>query len=172
MAKTVEITDLIEEPPVIAGPHGRAWTCDLAEGRRIMAIRPEDDATLIDWVIEAPWAHPVWHSYSLVLVHLRPMPDGRETKFHLPCASHEMWLYALDARRDRRPLIATGIVEGHWLQPGNFAAQFIEANDADALARVARTVQDICDGVLSPDTDFMREWIARFGDNMTKREFR
>src|SRR5215831_4724961 len=91
----IEVTDQITATPDIIGHHGRAWKCHLDEGRRIKDARPEDDATLAHWVIEAPWAHPCWHSYSLVLIHLRPMPDGRETKFYLPCASHEMWLYAL-----------------------------------------------------------------------------
>lgn len=175
---TAAITDPIATAPDLTGPHGRAWKCNLVEGRRLAGIAPEDDAALVHWVIEAPWAHPAWHSYSLMLIHLRPLaPHLGTTRFYLPCATHEMWLYALDPQKDRRPLIATGMRERHWLQPGNFAAQFTEASDpavgdADALARIARTVQEICDGVLSPDTDFKREWIARFGDAMVRKEYR
>jgi hypothetical protein len=170
--QSVEIKDPIAAAPDISGSCGRAWKCDLAEGRRRMGVRDEDDAALVHWVIEAPWAHPCWHSYSLVMVHLRPMADGRETKFYLPCASHELWLYALDPDADRGELLATAIVGSCWLRPGNFAGQFVELGDADALARVERTVREICDGSLSPDTDFQREWVKRFGDNMIKREFR
>jgi len=171
-AAPVEFTDPIATPPDLAGPLGRAWKCNLAAGRRIMAVDAEDDATLVHWVIEAPWAHPAWHSYSLVLVHLRPMSARGETRFYLPCASHEMWLCALDARQDRRPLIGSGIVQKHWLRPMNFAAQFTEENDAGALVRIERTVVEICQGELSPDTDFQRQWVERFGDNMIRKEFR
>jgi hypothetical protein len=171
-AAPAAIADPIATAPDLSGPHGRAWKCNFTEGWRIMGVRPEEDATLVHWLIEAPWAHPAWHSYSLVLVHLRPLPDGRDTFFYLPCASHEMWLWAIDAGEDRRPLIATGVVQGHWLQPQNFAAQFTEESDAAALARIERAVQEICDGVLSPDTDFKRDWVKRFGDNMIKLEYR
>jgi len=167
---TAEVKDPVMLPPDMVGPKGLAWKCNLAEGRRLKGFREEDDATLVHWLIEAPWAHPAWHSYSLILVHLRPMPNQpRET--YLPCASHELWLYACNPDMERTPMIMTGIPEGRWLAPVNFAAQFVEPNDADALARIDRVVEEICAGTLSPDTDFQREWVKRFGDNMIMREF-
>lgn len=161
----VEITDPIDAPPGISGPHGRAWHCDLDANRRHLNVSPENDASLVHWVIEAPWAHPAWHSYSLVLVHLRPLPNGFENLIYLPDATHEMWLHALDPSKDRRQLIA-GHHAGHWMRPMNFAAQFIEGRDEEALVRIQNAVSDICTGRLSPDTDFRREWCARFGNNM------
>lgn len=166
-APLVEIKDPITAEPVISGPHGKAWLCDTAKGREIMGLSGENDATLAHWIVEAPWAHPAWHSYSIVLVHLRPMPDNQETIFYLDDATHEMWLYALNPECDRNPVIERAIVEGPcWLHPGNFAAQFIEITDDLARFRVKDAVRMICDGTLSPDTDFRSMWEHLFGDNM------
>ncbi len=168
----VAITDPVTAQPSISGEHGKAWLCDLAFGRELKNIREEDDATLAHWIVEAPWAHPGWHSYSIVLVHLRPMADDRPTTFYLDDATHEMWVFALDPEMDRNPIILTGIVAGSWLQPKNFAAQFIEINDDLALIRIRQAVQAICDGTLSPDTDWMSAWAKLFGDNMIKEPWR
>jgi hypothetical protein len=161
----------ITAPPTLTGKHGRAWSADLAAGRRKMRIDVSQDATLVHWIIEAPWAHPAWHSYSLVLVHLRPMADRRETRFYLDGATHEFWLYALNPETDHNDTVETGISRG-WLHPKNFAAQFIEISDDLALERIERSVQMICDGKLSPDTDWQQAWVDLYGNNMIKREYR
>lgn len=158
----------VHAPPAQYGPHGKAWLCDLKAARRKHGVTPEQDATLDHWLIEAAWAHPIWHSYSLVLVHLRPLADGRKTLFYLPDATHEIWLYALDPEADREKAIADGTALGSWLAPKNFAAQFIEITDDLARERVRAAVQKICDGKLSPDTDYTSQWAALFGDNMLK----
>jgi hypothetical protein len=167
-----KITDNVTLPPAIIGPYGRAWFCDNGAGRKQMGIRDDSDATLAHWVVEAPYAHPVWHSYSIVLLHLRPMFDDRPTIFYVDGATHEMWVYALNPGVDREPLIKTGIVDGSWLFPGNFGAQFIEIADELAALRIKQAVQSICDGQLSPDTDHQRAWQALFGSNMIKKEWR
>lgn len=164
----VEIKYPVSMVPVVSGEHGRAWVCNLKAGRRELGIGDDVDATLDHWVVEAPWAHPAWHSYSIVLVHLRPMADGRKTKFYIDDATHEMWVYAIDPQANRNKLIANGLVKGAWLHPGNFAAQFIEIRDELARERIRKAVQEICDGRLSPDTDYTRMWIERFGDNMMR----
>ena len=161
------INDPVTAPPVVSGPHGRAWLCDLGASRLVRDIRPEDDATITHWVVEAPWAHPCWHSYTIILVHLRPMPNKHETLFYLDGATHELWVYALDPRKDRNKLLL-GRETDYCLQPGNFAAQFIEVTDELAFARVRAAVQEICNGDLCPDTDFIRDWARLFGDNMLK----
>lgn len=162
------ITDKIEAPPTLQGHHGKAWLCDVAAGLRRLGITAEQDSILAHWVIEAPWAHPAWHSYSLVLIHLRPLPDRRKTLFYLDDATHEIMLYAIGPDADRNGMVQTGMAERVWLHPGNFAAQLIEPDDDLAKARIRATVQDIIDGQLSPDTDFTREWVRRFGDNMMR----
>ena len=114
--------EAINIAPTITDTHGRAWTVDLAALRTTLGVKAEDDAGVAQWVVEAPWAHPLWHSYLLALVHLRPMPDGRPTKLYLIGATHELWLYALNPEHPREPLIV-GKNGARYLQPINFAAQ-------------------------------------------------
>jgi hypothetical protein len=164
-----DITHPVGTEPVLKGEHGRAWLCSLDEGYKRMGIKPEQDACICHWVIEAAWAHPAWHSYSLFCQHLRPMAGyDQPVIFHLEDATHELLLFSLDPRKDRESLIKTGIVDGRWLQPANFAAQFIELDDELARSRIRSTVQEIVDGTLSPDTDFLQMWVKRFGGNMVK----
>src|SRR5689334_15922965 len=87
--------DKVAKTPDLVGRYGRAWRADLAEGRRRHNVNPELDAALVLWVIEAPWARPAWHSYALMLAHLRPTPHLHPPKIHLDGATHELWLYAL-----------------------------------------------------------------------------
>lgn len=166
------VTDAVAIPPDLIGQYGRAWRCDLAAGLAKMKIDPALNATLVHWVIEAPFAHPVWHSYSIVLVHLHPTPHIQETKIFLDGATHEMWVYAMNPDIPRTDLIRTGIVKYHWMQPINFAAQFIEVRDKLALDRIQSTVREIIEGRLSPDTDYQSDWVKLFGDNMVKAEYR
>lgn len=170
-APPINIKDPIPDAPVVQGPHGRAWLCNTAEARRIMNCPPDRDASLDHWVVEAPWAHPAWHSYSILLTHLRDIP-GMQTKFYIPQATHEMHVYALDPDKDRRELIRTAIPKRHWMQPTNFAAQFIEITDDLARTRIAASVRLICDGKLSPDVDFQQQWIALYNNSMIKKAYR
>lgn len=161
------IKDQITAPAVVSGPNGRAWLCDLAAVRQSIGVGADQDGTLAHWIVEAPEAHPLWHSYSIVLVHLRPMADGRKTLIYLDDATHEIWLMAIDPKANRNRML-TKVVPAPWLEPKNFAAQFIEASDDLARERVQRAVTMICVGALNPDTDFNRHWEALFGSNMMK----
>lgn len=168
---TRKMTD-IAIPPNESGPGGPAWLQDLAATRASYGVKPENDAMIAAWVIEASWAHPVWHSYYLSLVHLRPLPDDRETMIYLRGATHEMVLMALNPDFPLEPLIAGEKGALHFLTPANFAAQLIADSDAAAAERIRlEAVQPIVQGVLSPDTDFRAAWIARFGDNMMRKDF-
>jgi len=166
------IKDPIILPPVISGEAGKAWACNLVEGHRKSGIPIEHDACLGHWVIEAPAAHPFWHSYSLILIHLRQMPNFPPPEIHFQDATHEIWIVALDPEKDRNTMLDDGIVKGHWLHPVNFAAQFIEITDDEAVKRVKSTIQMICDGKLNPDTDGRAEWVRLYGDNMLKDEYK
>lgn len=162
--------------PKISGDKGQAWLCDHMAGLRAKFDDERDiehnSAVVASYVVEAPWAHPAWHSYWICLVHLRPLPDPkRETIFYLPMATHEFWLYALDPDADRDAIIATGAPFGI-LKPINFSAQFIEATDLLAIGRIEAAIRDICAGTLTPDVDGRREWVRLFGDNMLKQEYR
>lgn len=158
--------------PTFEGDHGRAWRIDL-ENARAKHNPDLEDATLDYWVIEAPFAHPVWHSYAIIIVHLRAMPDHRETKLYREGATHEFWVIALDPEGDRTKLIDTARASDetcHWLLPFNFSAQLVEANDTEARQKIEDAVHDVADGKLNPDTDFIRMWVQRFGGHMLKTE--
>ena len=167
-----EIKHAVQAAPVIHDKRGRAWLCDMAEGCRRLGVPSAENCALAHWVVEAPWAHPAWHSYSLLLMHLRPLPGMPEPKRYMEFATHELILHALNPDMPLDELIATGLIKGQLLTPTNFAAQIVELEDDDARARIRAAVEDICAGKLSPDTDHRRAWEARFGNNMVKREFR
>lgn len=161
-AASPEIVDL---PPAFTGAAGRAWTVDLDAAYVRLGRARAEGAEVCAWVVEARWAHPVWHSYWIDLAHLRPVA-GHQRPFtvYLAGATHELVLMALDPDALLRPMIGGGPVQA--LAPVNFAAQFVAENDAMALRRVELAVQAICDGRLSPDTDFRDAWIALFGAHM------
>lgn len=159
--------------PDYQGKRGRAWKCDLDAMRKELGPDAKGDGTLVNWVIEAPYAHPFWHSYALVLVHLRPTERLPNPVLNTTGATHEFWLWALTPEADR-PAIVRGDPQAGlpFLEPMNFGAQLVEANDDEAMQRIEDTMKDICDGVLNPDTDFQQLWVNRFGDSLFKLEHR
>jgi hypothetical protein len=162
--------DQVATAPTLVGTHGRAWKRDNAAARARYNVAEQDDAQISMWIVEAPAAHPFWHSYMVSLVHLRPMPDGRETILYHPDASHELVIFALDPEQPRQPSIDGAFP--NLLHPANFAAQLIMASDEEAASRIEGAVSLILSGELSPDTDHLSKWRALFGDNMIRKEFR
>ena len=65
--------------PQINGPHAQAWKYDLDAFREANKTS-RADSSVASWVIRAPWANPLWHSYALHLLHLRPLHTARQTK--------------------------------------------------------------------------------------------
>lgn len=92
----VPIADPIDRSPTIAGEAARAWKVDLTSAQVRAGIHSALDSRLVFWVIECPWANAAWHSYALVLAHLRDQPIGPSVSRRR--ASHELSLYALDPR--------------------------------------------------------------------------
>lgn len=144
--------------PTLTGAHGMAWLIDL---EAIAAKHPGSapaEAQACGWLVYAPYAHQLWHSYAISCINLRDIPGIPPAKLNLPGATHELMVFALDPERpmrvDDRPA---------YLAPANFVAQFIEPTDEAAAARIRQAVQDVCDAKLNPDTDYMRHWIHRFG---------
>lgn len=159
--------DPITTAPTIEDTHGKAWAVDIDRCYRELNTERAAGADLGSWLVEAPWAHPFWHSYWINLIHLRPIPAiTREVRVYLEGATHEIWVMALDPDAPRQPQLDSGRMQT--LQPINFSAQFIEPTDADALKRVEDAVREICAGRLSPDTDFIHAWGAKFGRNMLR----
>jgi hypothetical protein len=160
--------DPIRIKPVYSTDIARAWKLDPARAQKRMKVPANHDGTVAIWIVEAPWAHPLWHSYGLVVVHLRPHPCCPEPKIYLEGATHEVWLYALDPNKPRHLMINR--CDMKFLLPLNFAAQIIEETDEKAAERLEKAVKEILDGKLIPDTDYISMWVARFGDNMIRRK--
>lgn len=156
-----------DREPDLSGPHGKAWKVDVeAVARRYPGSAPAE-LTPCAWIVEARWAHPIWHSYGLACISLRTHPGWQPAVIRMQGATHELFLYALNPDQHRalndRPAM---------LSPLNFGAQFIADSDEAARQRIEETVRDIIEGRLNPDTDARRQWIARFGDNSIKPEWR
>lgn len=142
----------ITVPPDLLGPFGKAWVYDRPNA-------PPIPASLRVWVVEAAWAHPVWHSYLIGVCHLRPLEGCPPAVINLPGATHEVTVMALDPDHPiphKRPGPLC------YLTPLNFAGQWIATDDAAAMAKVEGCVRDILAHNLSPDTDYIQHWIARF----------
>lgn len=157
-----EINDPIAVVPTIMDAHGKAWRLDLDKWSKSGGIRRDAHAGIASWIVEAPFAHPFWHSYIINLIHLRPVAGLSAPQIYLAGATHEIFVNALDPAKDRRPTVDC-VAPPYCLTPCNFAGQFIEPNDQSAIERAEEAVRDICRGTLSPDTDFVSQWIARFG---------
>jgi hypothetical protein len=138
--------------------------------RSKLGLTAVEDASLDVWLVEARWAHPLWHSYLIPLVHLRPMPDGRKTILYRDDATHEFWVYALDPGQPRLPALTDA--KPSVLTPVNFAAQLVQPSDDSARALIEGAVDLILSGELNPDTDARRQWEALFGKAMIKPEWR
>lgn len=150
--------DPIATPPALEGPYGRAWR--LEPGARVDDGKPHAFVAL--WIVEAPWAHKFWHSYMLATIHLRPLAGVAPPVVVEFGATHEISLYALDPSHPRGPAIAEHQAI-RLLYPPNYVGQFKSDGDAYAAGRAEQTVREICEGLLSPDTDFRSEWVRRFG---------
>lgn len=158
--------DPVEAAPTIHTKLGRGWKLDVKALADVRDIQPGSDLSVAGWLIEAPFAHPLWHSYWLVVVSLAPSPfNPTEPIIHLPGATHELWLYALDPKQPRQDIFRKGIPGV--LFPMNFAAQLIDTN-AGVMDRLREAVVDILEGRLSPDTDWIQVWATRFGNNMLR----
>lgn len=158
--------------PDYRGKAGCAWRLDMDAVRQYHKLSADDDATLAFWVIEAPGSHPVWWWYRLGLVHLRPVPAlaAHETLIYLPGATHEFVLEALNPDQYPPPIDQLPL---HILLPANFAAQLICPSDAAAIKTIeTQAIEPIVQGLLSPDTDYLHQWVERFGDNMVKDRYR
>lgn len=168
--KYLAAADPITAAPALPGAHGQAWMVDLETGRRVL-IGGREDATCCMWVVEAQFAHPLWHSYLFAMIHLRPVDGLPPPLLYRPDATHEFWIFAMDPEKPRQPVIE-GAAMPSMLHPKNFGAQLVAGTDAEAMQLVEAAVQDVVDGKISPDTDWFSVWVERFGDAMVKPEYR
>lgn len=112
------------------------------------------------WIVNAPWAHPLWSSYAFFLYDLTTEIKGEEPVIYLPGASHELLVYALDPKfKDDTPF--------HRLHPANHGYQFKAESNEAAEARIVAILEEIEAKRLSPDTDFRTMWDVRFADGVS-----
>lgn len=167
------VDDEVSLTPDLKGEKGRAWKINLDRLRQVFKVDKAEDAGLAGWIVEAPWAHPVWHSYAIGLIHLRPIEGQPPPVISREGATHEMFVYALDPSKPRQ-LMVTGF--RRWgegaMVPVNYVGQFIEVTDELAVEQVEKAVRAVIDGRLSPDSDNLRAWAKLFGSDLIKPEYR
>ena len=140
---------------LITGAYGRAWP-------HIRPTRPAHEAGLESWIVEAPYAHPVWSQYGLSVIHLRDLPGVPPAERYGPATTHEVVVFALDPAHLRSPEAEEQADPLRPLLPVNFFGQFRAESDEVAVAKLRETVHLVVDGHLSPDTDFRDAWKERF----------
>jgi hypothetical protein len=119
---------------------------------------PEADVFFVEWIINAPSAHPIWSQYALVLYDLTsPHPAGQPTIYQ-DGATHEFLLWALDPDHPIATDATIKVEALHLLEPANYGYQFQAASNEAAQARVQEAVDAIVAGWVSPDTDFRQLW--------------
>lgn len=118
------------------------------------------------WLITAPWAHPAWSQYALLLYDLTT-PADPAPQVYLDGATHELLLFALDPSNPIPVMTAAALVadcQFRLLEPPNHGYQFKAESDAAAVARLQQVVDEIEARRLSPDTDFRAAWNTLFND--------
>lgn len=135
--------------PDITGPLGRAWRV----APETQHERPDTTATLAQWLLTVPAAHPVWHSYALAVVHLRDIPGVKPAVKQTPDATHEVILFALNPEKDL-PDPDDGRFRPALLTPANLVEQVQALTDEQAVAIAEGLARAFVLGHASPDTDF------------------
>lgn len=162
------------QEPILAGV-GTAWLFDIdgmyAKAQEQGEPVPPRQLSLPAWLIYAPWAHPIWHSYALMVISLAEVEGFPPARINRPGEhpTHELFLAALDPGQPTAPRARYALDEpAPMMRPLNFAAQFKEDSDAKCSARIRATVEDIIRGRLNPDTDGIQQWVRRFGGSSIK----
>lgn len=110
------------------------------------------------WIVQAAWAHPVWHSYVFMLYDLTTyIPDQPAPAIYRPGMTHEFMVFALDPAFPSVP-------PSHLLQPANMGYQFAATSDDEASGRIMSLIADVEAMRLSPDTDWRFMWDEHFAD--------
>lgn len=137
--------------------------------------RREGQAYSVGWIVDAPWAHPVWNQYLVTLYDLTTPTEHGAPTIYLEGATHEFIVYSLDPgqRFDAVPAFDNDAeimrMSKAMLEPGNHGYQIVADDDAAATSRIEKVVAAIAEGRLSPDTDFRTTWDALFADGASLR---
>ena len=123
------------------------------------------------WIVKAPWAHPAWDSYFVMVVDLKtptPQPAYRAR----PGVTHELMIFAMNPGEDVPPLVEiaeSGRMLSYLLRPANYGYQFTANSDKAATERIQGLVDRIVEKTLSPDTDHRKAWDLIFDDGVSLR---
>ncbi|QIG76880.1 hypothetical protein EVC30_051 [Rhizobium phage RHph_Y1_11] len=109
-------------------------------------VKQEDDKWAVAYLIDAPWAHPLWSQYILFGFDL----DAGATRYRSD-TTHEVLLFALDRNFPATPPLLDG-KELPLLQPPNCGYQLTTTND-DLVKLLDGVVEAIDAKQMSPDTD-------------------
>lgn len=134
---------------------------------------PSTAETVVSWLIDSPYYHPLWTQYMLFVVRLRDDQPGFPQPYHkFEGTTHELITASLNPDY---PVSVPRLVEMfidhetvHWLEPINIHEQFIATDDEmRKMAWIAAWA--ITQGDLTPETadapDRIREdWLV----SMTK----
>lgn len=132
--------------------------------------RPDQEAALAGWLATIPTAHPLWHSYAINVIHLRPIDGVRPANKHYPEAAYEINVIALDPDKPLSDPKQGETYRISHLVPLNLVLQFHGISDGQAQGLARALVAEYVAGRISPDTDFrshnisfIREYVERFG---------
>lgn len=150
-----------EIEPTYSGPGGKAWKCGLT----LPETASEEDraafeASVGEYIIHAPHAHPFWSWYYLAGITLRDIPGSPPASRQFEGATHELLVLSLDpdkpAPRPNGEFGQQGAL--HPLSPPDHVIQTMFVNDEQFGEIVDLFAQAVVNGVLSPDCDWRERW--------------
>ena len=138
--------------PDFKGVFGSLWRVAKPDAAKLEM--PDWQATLGQWLLTVPGAHPVWHSYALGVIHLRDIPGVRPAHKQYPEAEHELLLLALDPEKPLPDPDDVANFKPAYLTPLNLVEQFHGVTDEQAVEIAEWLGRSFIDGLANPDTDY------------------
>ena len=115
---------------------------------------PNDDPFgLAQWIVFAPWVHPLWSYHFVGIVHLRDVEPHPPANLQFEGATHEFMVLSLDPNHEPQ-----GFDSLKYLMPQSIAQQFTATNDAEALEWIELLLDNVLNQKLSIDSDNRSQW--------------
>lgn len=116
--------------------------------------RPEHQAHVVAYLIDAPGWHPVWNQYQLAVVSLKEFDGVPDPILKFPGATHELLVVAINP--EYQQTVSSMIQHGTdgklpYLTPVNIAEQF-EATDEEMEKLAWLCGRAVVSGQLNPET--------------------
>jgi hypothetical protein len=124
----------------------RAWKCEPT---------PDAPACLALYLLFCPGAHAAWSWWQLSLCHLRDLAGLPPASKQFPEATHEILILSINP--EACPLPDPDSPPWPYLTPFDLVEQ-VMTNDENGKQILARMVETIMTGRVSPDVDFRRYW--------------